>query len=287
MTPTTAFLDLVTAPTAAGFFNSALFWGPVALAFGLAIRWWGSRTPEPHSERSAPDPFEAAYLCGGSDRVADAVLAGLYRSGRIELRKPRTLSVLAPRPDGLNHLQAAAWDVAAARGTVDDARRAVSHAVSGRWLADLARRGLALTPRGRRRLSFFSALPLVLLLGATLLRFAVGWHWQEPSEGVVWLAIALLLFVVWFASNPPRATDRGRRAIRRLKKDHRRVAALRGENAEHWAWTCGLFGVMALPESEAADLQSGLRPGNSGDSADNPDGGSGCSGCGGCGGCGD
>ncbi|MEM8739759.1 MAG: TIGR04222 domain-containing membrane protein [Planctomycetota bacterium] len=281
----------VTGPTAADFFRSIVFWGPAALIAALVLRFLNTRPWDAAAARTADpvDAHAAAYLVGGYERLADAVMAGMFRAGQIELKKPRSLRQVAERPPETTPITAAVADIAAAAGTVDDARRAVRHVASGGWTEALVESGLALSAGQRVRAAVVSTLPLAVLWVLLVVRWGVGLERHEDTVGVVWTGIVVGFTALYFATNPPRATVAGRRVLRRLKKDHRRSASRRGEGPVAWAWTCALFGLMALPEAEAADLQSGLRAGNGGggEAGGGDSGDSGCSGCGGCGGCGD
>lgn len=287
MVKTLAIIDWITVPTAAGFFRWGLFWVPLALILSWGIRWLCTRPWALDSAENTadPDPYAAAYLSGGPGRVADAAIASMFRAGKIQLRKPKTLGVVADRPEETSGVLGAVWDIAAAAGTVDDARRAVRRVVLRAWVDSLVEQGLALTRRARMWLGLASALPMGLLMVAVVSRVIVGMRRDEDVVGVTWLGILVGVSLLWLLTNGPRSTAAGRRLLRRLKKDRRPTSAILGQTPEDWAWTCGLFGVMALSADEAAQLQAGLRPGNGGD-GDTPDGGSGCSGCSGCGGCG-
>lgn len=278
-------MDWIYSPTAVGYLSHLVELTGIAFVVSLLLRWIGSRPFHGHGSTEPEDlgVYEAAYLRGGVDRVADAVMAGMFRSGQLEFIKPRRLRVkksVGMEMGGLTHT---VHQIAAAGGTVKDARYAVAYELDN--LVDgLVEKGLVLGAGPRWLWRWLSAAPFILLTIAGGWRATVGYHRGEEIGLVVFLGLVTLYFMLLFGFKGMRTTVEGRRLLRGIKKSRRKKSLLsRGESSD-WIWVCGLYGADALPGTNAADLQSALKPGSGGGGSD---GDSGCSGCSGCGGCGD
>lgn len=287
-------MDWIETPTAYGFLSHFFLLVGVAVIISLLLRWLaGQAWAAPFGQESEKlSVYEAAYLSGGPQRVADAVMAGMFRAGQLEVVKPRRLKIVkGPAPTDFASPEYAVYQIAAAAGTVKDARRAVTHGLSN-LEHDLADRGLALGAGSRRLWRCMSAAPFALLLIACGLRIKIGLDRNEEIGLLVIFGFLLILTVLILCLAGLRTTADGRRVIRATKKTRRKKQLVRQGSASDWVWTCGLYGVGALPKHEAAALQSALSPvnGSSGgtDGSAGCSGGSGCGGggCGGCGGCG-
>lgn len=279
-------MDWIESRTAAGFLTHFVLLAVVASVISLLLRWLSGQSWAAPLDREAEalGVYEAAYLAGGPQRVADAVMAGMFRAGQLQMIKPRRLRIVkGPAPTDFASPEHAVYQIAAAGGTVKDARRAVAH-VSQNIEHELAERGLALGAGSRCLWRVMSAAPFMLLVIACVLRVKIGLERNEEVGVVVLFGIVVLFFALKLGVGGLRTTANGRRALRGSKKARRKKQLIRQGDASDWVWTCGLYGADALPKNEAAALQSALTPGNGG--SGNVDGGSGCSGCSGCGGCG-
>jgi uncharacterized protein (TIGR04222 family) len=291
-------MDWIETPTAYGFLSHFFLLVGVAVIISLLLRWLAGQSwaaPFGHAPEKL-SVYEAAYLSGGPYRVADAVMAGMFRAGQLEVVKPRRLKIVkGPAPTHFASPEYAVYQIAAAAGTVKDARRAVAHGLSN-LEHDLADRGLALSAGSRRLWRCMSAAPFALLLIACALRMKIGLDRKEEIGLLIVSSIGLLLITLSLCLVGLRTTANGRRALRSSKRDMRERPLIGGGSTSDWVWTCGLYGVGALPKNEAATLQSALAP-TSGSTGSSYDGVSGCSGgsggsgcggggCGGCGGCG-
>lgn len=211
---------------------------------------------------------EAAYLSGGAERVADAVMAERYRAGQLRFRNGRS------RPHGPRLRAKDAWpsphdafrykvyQIAAAGGAVADARRALEQPASAIRL-DLLQRGLALGRTAQMRRNMGYAVLCVLALA----QVAVAHIMQSPIHwlaGIVALATAVNLwsggYLIGRGAFAPALTRAGKRAlvqIRQTWQDTERPP-IDPVSPMGWAWTCALYGVRALPDEPAAKLQAAL-----------------------------
>jgi len=253
----------------------------VAVVVCFFVRWYATLGGG-SADADTLSAYSAAYLKGGYARMAEAAMAKLHRAGAIGFTKPRRLFP-KERPEQMDALEEAIWNIAAAKGSVDDARRSVKY-VGSADVDELVDRGLAMS-RGRKLLwRGASVTPLLLLAAAAGLRVKVGLDRDEEVLAVVLFGAALLLASLILMGVGLRTTAAGRRALRAQRRNHRRIRRSQDESPADWAWACGLYGFMSLPEPQAKGMQAALRPGNGG--SDDSGGDSGCSGCSGCGGCG-
>lgn len=281
-------MDWIETPTAIEFLVHFALLALIAFFISMIVRWIG-RMPWRSfdvAESHELNVYEAAYLSGGWERLADAVMAGMFKAGRLELVKPRRLKVKGDAPTEMGSPEHTVYVIGAAGGTVKDARRAVKHSASG--IEDgLIEREFVSGALTRFFWRMVSAIPFVLLVVACAMRVKIGYDRGESFLLVIVAGLLSLGFAFKFAFSGLRATARGRRALRMTRKRLRKKQLIRNDASPDWAWACGLYGPGALPSDEAGPLQSALKPGNGGNASDGGSGCSGCSGCGGgCGGCG-
>jgi uncharacterized protein (TIGR04222 family) len=257
----------------------------VLLGFACLAAWWiPAHLREPGRRGDALDAEGVAYLVGGSERLADSLIAELYVRGALV-------------PDGSQRLAAAdpallagpagqALLTIASPFSIEQAQRAIGpHAE--RVAARLRRAGLLLRPEELSRLRWLSITPFAALFLLGLYRQRAGSALGEPTGFLVLLLILTVVFaVIRFAKSDPR-TLAGIAAVKDLRRHRRRVGlAPRPDEA---AMAVALFGTAVLVGTPWEPVHAMRPQGSSGDSGSSGgdsdsgggDGGGGCGGCGG------
>lgn len=292
----------------------------LVLAALVAIGWrglrGGDRTPR---DADVLDPYEAAWLVGGTRRVAASALATLVDRGALALRpgadrKSGTCTRLAVAGEPPHPVERACVCAVAPGSALsfDAAFAAVepqAAAIRRRLVAaGLAPDGRALSPERGQAVLLAGAL-LALMVG----RIVQGEAYGRPTGLLTFLAFAGGALVLLLASRSGQTTARGAAVLRALERRLRgaRAAvpgrAAPGRGGADVAWllpmSLALFGgaaiagdarfdhleramgrdVFARPPTSGGDGGSGCSSG-SGCSGGGDGGGGGCGGCGGGGG---
>lgn len=243
---------------------------------------------------SGLSPYEAAYLIGGADRLAQAGVASLYRRGCVKTAGKGRLKVSnSPSPEG-EQVERDLYSAVRAGGGVRDLRAAAGF-TSSRYRKKLVGDGLLLSRSRRVYTQLVGAVPFLLLGLLGVSKILVGVTRGKPVGFLFGLCIVLVIVMV-ISLKGVRRTALGELVRKRLRKQHERTTRGRDNNpaeAAHLAaWTCAVFGTGVLV-GEMPELKSIFSSGTGGgggwiDSGGGSDGGDGgCGGgCGGCGGCG-
>jgi uncharacterized protein (TIGR04222 family) len=268
--------------------------GPVALLFFLTATGvvFGTaafvrrrlRHPddEPGPKELDLDPYEAAYLAGGSGAAVNAAAAALYAQGVVQPGDRGRLRLVGEVPGDLHPLERAVAEAAdgdSSKGVRVPAVRSTAARAADRMGERLKELGLLVGDGAALQGRLF---PLLIALSIPLWgleKIVVGVSRHKPVTILVILtALVTAAALIGFARRPHRSL-RGDRALGQLQ---RRFARLRtpgtAANAPTPDLTMGvaLFGTAILADGSMADLHKTLAPPSSG--------GSGCSGGGGCGG---
>ena len=205
------------------------------------------------------DPYEAAYLNGGCELVATTAVSSLLRAGHLadasrRRRRARLVARAAPGT-GAHPVEWATYQLVADRP--DHPRWALgAELCRAPAMAALGERlrlaGLAPTPeqRTRYRAAGLWFLPL-LALGAA--RVAAGSANGRPVGFLVALLVATVVAAVVLALRVPRATELGRRTLRRLRAETRKPTV--GASPAELGMATALFGAGVL---WAADTETAL-----------------------------
>ena len=232
------------------------------------------------------DAYEAAYLAGGPERVADAGLLAL--AGRDVLfieRVSRMFRVHQPLPPMSHPVEQALF--AAAPASLEQMRKVAGRAITP--IRDRLREmGLVPGPAELKnlRLGGAAVVGVVLLLG--LAKIAVGLSRGRPVQDLAWLCVITVGVGLYLAARSPSRRPRGDSALRALMRANQGLRATAGSGAaltpSDAALAAGLFGATALALPALAPVVAAMRP-QRGSGADTAGGGG--SDGGGCGGCGD
>lgn len=252
-----------------------LFYGAVIVAT-LAACWWlrqrldWTEPAPPPAVPSAPDPYEIAYLRGGDEEVARAVVFSLVQRGVLQVATEGREPVIE-RVTGYNGQGQGAL-AAIERRVLDWFTR--PHSVSKVFRADalgaelrpfcsayeqrLQRERMLTTPDMERRVNgiFWMGALLILLLGSYKLLIALS----KGRSNVLFLILsgAIGFVILMKICRLPRLTRRGRTHLERLKlafdglSNRRRVVVPEGADASVAAFDpslllmVSLFGVGAL-----------------------------------------
>ena len=261
------------------------------LGFACVAGWWiPARLRAPGRHGAAGDLESVAVLVGGSDRLAESVVADLYMRGALVLPGKGPLAVanrdIAGSP-------AAKTLLALDRPLTINAAREALATHGERVAARLQRAGLLLRPEEHTRLRWLSITPFAALLLLGLYRQRAGDTVGEPTGFlVILLAATVFCAIIRFVRSDPR-TQAGIAAARQLQAGSVRTA--RAPRSEEAAMAVALYGTAVLVgtpwEPVHAMRRQGSGDGGSSDTSSDTDSdggndaGSGCGG-GGCGGCG-
>lgn len=254
------------------------------LVLAVAASWWIPLNLRPRG-RSADslDSESIAFLAGGPQRHAEAVLADLYARGGLLDAGGRKLQV----EPGVTPASLAGRAVMSLKGSfrIDSVRKALVPAAE-QIVARLRRQGLMAYGDQISRLRWLSAAPFAVLLLIGLYRERAGSALGEPTGGLIGLMLITAAAMAIRLARFDRRTTGGIETLHRLQDKAERLR--RAPKPEEAALAVALFGTAVLVgtpwEAVHAMRQQGSgEASGSGDS--DSDGGSGCGG-GGCGGCG-
>jgi uncharacterized protein (TIGR04222 family) len=267
-----------------------VMWAATLVTAGV-IRARRSASASPATPSSVPDldPYEVAYLGGGSRMALDSALTALIARGTLVFdRDKRTLhvgsSLQADAPQLEQHvyaelLRAPSTDVPAFRRRASELTVAIS--------SRLQQRGLM--TKHRYDTPFWIALIAPVVGGA---RAVAGLSNDKPVFFLVLLCIAGGVVAFKFFRSRSERTRFGETVLETLKQRHESLRPETAGGAPAVDGTLpialGLFGLSVLVDSNLAewsDTLSDADGGEGGCSGADGDGGGGCSG-GGCGGCG-
>jgi uncharacterized protein (TIGR04222 family) len=239
------------------------------------------------------DPYEAAYLNGGSGLVATAAVSNLLRGGRLvtggrRRGQVRLLARKAPEA-GVHPVEWAAYELVAAEPSrsLPEVRSGLGRSPAVAAVRERLRRGgLVPTPEQRTRYRA-TALWFVPLLALGLARLAAGSANGRPVGFLVVLLAVTVAVAAWRCLRVPHATELGRRTLRRLRAETRRPAL--GASPAELGMATALFGAGVLWSADvetAAALRLPREPGAhvGGFGGDGGGGGGGSCGGGSCGG---
>ena len=232
-----------------------------------------------------PGPFDLAYLAGGAERCTDAAIAQMLADGalRWDDAGQKLLSTGAPI-DQKPPLDAVARCVAADGSPATVLRRAA--VALAPLQKSLQASGLLLDDASVWRVRWYSALPLLLLIGFGATKMMIGLSRDKPIGFLVLLTILLVLVAIGFLVTRPSRTRAGDQALADARHKHGR--ALRAPRNQELGLAVALLGTAALSGTAYAAYHNVRAPASSSDSGggSSSDGGSSDSGGGGCGGCG-
>ena len=237
----------------------------------------------PVGEPNVPaDAGQYAALASGKNRYAEAVMAGLLASGRLEMEGKRfhVRDRQAPTGGAETRLMSLGdhfgWK--SFSRAIEDAYEADRDALVDKGL--LAGSGQALPVR------LIAVVPMVLILLVGLYRLQSGAALDEPVGILIVLMVLGLVVIAWRLLSGIRRTREGERVLRAARQEH--VGLKRAPTNDQMALGVAIFGTAVLVGTPYDPLHA-MRT-NAGDSGggwagDGDSGGSGCGG-GGCGGCG-
>jgi uncharacterized protein (TIGR04222 family) len=238
----------------------------------------------PVGEPGVPqDAGQYAALASGKSRYAEAVMAGLLASGRLEL-EGKTFHV--------RERQAATGGAETRLMSLGDSFgwKSFVRAIDDGYRMDrdtLIEAGL-LTGSGQAlKVRLMAVIPMVLILLLGLYRLQAGRALGEPVGILAVLMVAGVVVIGWRLLSGIRRTREGERALREARQENVRLK--RAPTQPEMALGVAIFGTAVLAGTPYDPLHA-MRHGGGGDAGyagggDGGDGGSGCGG-GGCGGCG-
>jgi uncharacterized protein (TIGR04222 family) len=248
------------------------------------------------------DPYEAAYLNGGSALVATAAVSNLLRGGLLATtgRRRGQVRLIARNAPGaaVHPVEWATYELVAAGPSrpLGELRAALGQSPAVDAVRERLRRGgLVPTPEQRNRYRA-TALWFTPLLALGVARVIAGSANGRPVGFLLVLLAVTAAVAAVRCLRVPHATELGRRTLRRLRAETRRPAL--GASPAELGMATALFGAGVLWSADAATAaalrlprESGAHFGgfSGGDGGGGSCGGGGCGGggsCGGGGGCG-
>lgn len=252
------------------------------------------------------DPYEAAYLAGGTARAVEAATAALFHRGVIEVDAlEQRLRATGVPEEKLDPFEAAVLRRIPKDEPVEFDRLVRMADIDAAALHNrLVQQGLLRSNEEVTATRWGSALPFLLLMAVGLVKLVIGFQRERPVGFLICLLIATGAAAALYAAHAPKTSPRGEVMLRQLL---RRSAALQANirsapdrvAARDLSLGVGLFGAGILMSGPLADFgTTARRPAGSatGDGGTGSTCGSGCGsgggdggggGCGGgCGGCG-
>lgn len=241
-----------------------------------------------------PGPFDLAYLAGGAERCADAAIAQMLADGTLRWDEASKRLVSIGKPVDQKPPLDAVGCCVVADGSPETVLRRATLALAPLQGA-LQASGLLLDDASAWRVRWYSALPLLLLVGFGATKILIGVSRGKPIGFLVLLTILLALVAVGFLLTRPTRTRAGDQALADARQHHGR--ALRAPRNQELGLAVALLGTAALSgtayaayhnvRAPASSSDSGGGSSSDGGSSDSGGGDSGGGGCGGCGGGGD
>jgi len=214
----------------------------VLLVAGSVLAWWlpaGLR--DAGRSGDSLDAESIAFLVGGPDRFADAVLADLFVHGALEQAGTDRLAVV--RRDLPVGLAGRALLQAGPSLTIGEARRIIALQTQ-RIAARLRRSGMLLWPEQHARLRWLSVAPFAALLVLGLYRQRAQTALGEPTGFLlILLALTVILALLRFLRSDPR-TRAGIAAVGDLRTDS--ALAPGAQRPEDASLAVALFGTGVL-----------------------------------------
>jgi len=258
----------------------------LALVVGLRLR---RIPPKEGWRRRLDDPDSLAVLAGGADRLADVAVARRYADGQASFNKRGVVFY--------QHSDASAAERALARlgkGTSTWFQILSAMAPVARDLEQqLVARGLLLGADDARSRAFWSAMPMLLVIGFGVVRCFLGLARGEAFGFLAMLMLVAVGLALVMLLRRDRRTRAGEEVLQAAKQRADRVRRAPTQNEVGMA--VALFGVVVLlgtPFEAVHAMRHGKGEGSGGgdasgggDSGSSDSGSSGCGG-GGCGGCG-
>ena len=224
---------------------------------------------------SVTDPDQAAYLAGGPQRYAEAVVARLLAQRAIGLvaKKLTVRSPEAGRTKG---------ELAVLRLSSPAPWSAVSGALHAPGLAiqtRLEERGLLMQGAGVAQMRWFQMLPYVLLLFFGALKVAVGLSRDKPATNLVVLLVLTGIVALVRFGKIDRRTRAGMAALTEAQDRESRLK--RAPMTQETGMAVALFGTSVLVGSDLWDFHRLRVATNSGGDGSSDSGSSDGGGCGG------
>jgi uncharacterized protein (TIGR04222 family) len=270
------------------------------LVVSLLLRRWLRRRAEPPLRHvGALDPYEIAYLAGGSSRALDAAVAELHRRGVLEWDSARGQLRATGEPARLDPPLAAVAAALAGATSPGAGQRAAYRALEP--VRDgLERRGLWLSAGAARRSGWPAALPALALLAFGAAKIAIGMSRDRPVLFLVILSVITALLALSMFAAAARPTRAGAAEFEKARRLHPAPDDLR-RRPDQLALAVALGGTAILAgtalaayhearaaapsdSSSGSDYSSGSDSGSSDSGGGDSGGSSGCGGCGGGGG---
>lgn len=151
------------------------------------------------SDELLTGPYEIAFLGGGGRRMVDAALAALFTRGLLKLDAPKNArATIGAAHDGddtdLHPIEHQVWRAlpTGSNAEVQQVRKALIPATQA-MQESLAERGFVFRPSQLTRLSWFAALPMLLMLIAGVIKVCIGISRDKP---VIFLIVCLFVSVL-------------------------------------------------------------------------------------------
>ncbi|NCP18754.1 MAG: TIGR04222 domain-containing membrane protein [Erythrobacter sp.] len=252
------------------------------IVFGFAMAVLVPMLLRPTGEPGVPQTAgQYAALASGKVRYAEAVMAGLLASGKLEL-EGKTFHVRDRNTSG-GGAETRLMSLGDSFGWNSFVR-----AIDGGYREDrdvMRAAGLLNGPDKALPARLFAIVPMAIIVALGVYRFRAGAALDEPVA-ILGVLIALgLVVIAWRLLAGIRRTREGDRALKDARQSH--VGLKRAPTRDQMALGVAIFGTAVLAGTPFDPLHA-MRHGSGGDagySGDGGDGGSGCGG-GGCGGCG-
>ncbi|MHA6719548.1 TIGR04222 domain-containing membrane protein [Sphingomonas sp. RS6] len=244
----------------------------------LALAWFASGALQrslipPGRAGATADIDELAVLIGGAPRLAESMAARLLADGRMTPHDKHEFRIAGTHYHGIAERKMVAMQGVVGWRDIQQTLMDTAGIVSAR----LVRSGLLAAPGDAWRRRFWSAAPLLVLIGFGLVKVAVGIGRDRPVGFLTALVFATAVLAAIRAARISRATRAGHALVERLRDQHERLC--RGPTAAEAGLAVALFGTVVLVGSGWEALHHAR--------AGTGDGGSGCSASSGCGGGGD
>lgn len=275
------------------------------VAFCLALAWTVQRRLQVNKKFSHPDdldvtltdPYEIAFLAGGTARCSQVAVVRLLQSGsvswfRAKISKESRLTASGQALSNFSDIERTLFTAILSYGKTGMPFTSVSQLVATRISgieSKLAKLGLRPTSFERSGQSFSIIFPMLFLALVGGIKIAIGHSREQPVVFLVLMVFATLTIGVIICGTTKRLTPKGEELLANLRdgspgygSEHSvTLSAVALTGVAGLAYDESLAGLDEALKNEISQLGKASAIGGSGDS--------GCSsGCGGgCGGCGD